>query len=223
MGINGNWIVSRLIVKGTTGMLLDRSLMSISSTTTKTEVKFIQSNQTFDKIDLEPPATNTLDNRTANNGPYIYGNLVTIADYEILTGWISDTSNNTGRTKMDAFVAVRSPFEGNWRLFSVQGHTSGVVENNSILEVTGRTVKFYKSATDTDVETLNDVIIGADSMLKERAEGVEGYRLDAKVVRRGGLTFLIGTIGYRLGESGYGPTGDTNTDTFTAVKISPGG
>ncbi|HSF43667.1 MAG TPA: hypothetical protein VLT87_27995 [Thermoanaerobaculia bacterium] len=215
MGIDGNWIISRLIVKGTTGMLLDRSLLSISGT----EVKYIRSDQAIGTITLTN--ANSLDNKNANAGPYIYGNLATIADYEVLTGWISDTKDNESRTKMDAFVAVRSPFEGNWRLFSVVGNTTKVVENNSILEVTGRAVKFYTSPT--QFETLNDVIIGADSMFKERTAGVKGHRLDAKVVRRGGLMFLLGTIGVGTDTKEYGPAGDTETDTFTAVKVSPAG
>ena len=211
MGLDGKWIVSRSRVKGS-DMLRDRSVLSISGTA----VKFMKADNTFTTLTVTITG-DSFSNTAGSNGPYLSGKLVTVANVEILTGWVS---NDSSKTNQDAFFAVRSPLEGNWQLFSVSSKGNAVLKDNSPLVVDGNSVTFSKAASGT--ETLNDVAIGADSMIKERASGELGYRLDAKVIHRGNLMFLTGTIGHGTGPGPHPLYGDNDTDTFTAVKVSPG-
>jgi hypothetical protein len=219
MGLDGNWLISRMRVKGS-AMLQDRSVLSIALSGVSANVTYMKADNTFATLTATVNANK--DGFSTDSNPYISGRLVNTAGCEFLTGWISDTKDASTRTQMDDFFAMRSsPLEGDWNIFSLSSTNTQVVSDNSLLTVLGDTVTFTKA--NGDRETIKNVDIGADSPVKERAQGDTGYRLDARLVRRGNFTFLVGTIGYGTDPGAISPGGDTNTDTFTAVKVSPGG
>jgi hypothetical protein len=226
MAIDGSWLVFRKTVRGT-GMVMDRSLLVLSDTGTK--ASFLRPDQTTTELTnlTYTAATKVFKNTTAGAGPYIQGVLTEDAlkpENNYLAGWIGD---NGTRDKVDSFVAVPSPFEGSnvWSVQPVKVLGSGVIASPSYLNIAGRTVTFTKHGGVLP-ESLAGVMVGVDSLVKDYPSSGEGYRIEARLVRRGETRYLVGTIAKgtltTAGDNEHSLCTDNDMDTFTAVRTGGG-